>query len=245
MVNGLYTASLGMMHLLRKQEINANNLANANTTGFKTAELLTRTEVTIDRNDELKLHQDEDQYLDEVHTSFDQGPLIQTDNNLDLAISGKGFFLIDTPQGKFYTRNGSFAVNSDNELVTFNGHKVLADNGDSIIVQSHDFSVASDGGLHANSKKIGQLGVFNFPDANKLLSQGDGLYANPDLVNNQPMPDDTAKVQQGYLEASNVDTVNSMIRMITYYRNYEADQKVVHAIDETIEKAVNQIGVVG
>jgi len=131
MVNGLYTSAGSMMHLLKKQEVTSNNLANINTTGFKMAKLLTRTSVKIDRNDEAKLHQDEDQKLNEVNTSFAPGPLVQTGNNLDMAITSDGFFQIG--HIFFPTTVVAISIHQEKELsreflrMTMNHYQVIED----------------------------------------------------------------------------------------------------------------------
>ncbi len=243
MVNGLYTAAASMINLQKKQDIASHNLSNMNTTGFKLSKLITKTEVTIKRNDEAKLHQDEEQSLNEVVRDFSGGALVQTDNDLDLALSDSGFFKIMTPDGVRYTRNGAFSLNSLGELVTLNGHPVLQDNDDTVHLENNEkLTVASDGGLFVQGAKIGQIGVVNFETNKPLLSEGKGYYNNTDPVNNPARVTHEASLKQGYLEGSNVDVIRTMVEMISQFRNYEASQKTMHAIDETVQKAVNEIG---
>ncbi len=242
MVNGLYTASLGMTNIIKKQDVVANNLANANTTGFKTAMALSHAEVENARNDLRQLHHDEHQRMDEVATSFMQGPLVQTGNNMDLALSGNGFFTIETPAGERYTRNGGFALNTSDELVTLNGFRVLDDGGSPIQAAGKNIHFSEDGGVLVDGERVAKLGVVEFSNRASLQAQGDSLFANGDPAFNYPMPSAQAGLKQGFLEGSNVDVVSSMVQMIAYHRNYEADSKMVRAIDDTLAKAVNEVG---
>lgn len=245
MVNGLYTAAAGMMHLQKKQDVESNNLANANSTGFKLARLMTKTSISIQRNEEGKLHQDEDQNLDEVRIAFEQGPMVQTDNDLDIAIMGEGFFALDTENGYRYTRKGSLALNALGELVTLSGDPVLSDNGDRIIVEQGKFTVMEDGGIFIDGEKRSQIGIFKFKEGKLLIPGGGGCYKNLDNNANPAQPVENPKIQQGYLEGSNVNIIDSMVRIIAQFRNYEASQKSLHAIDDTLKKAVTEVGRVG
>lgn len=242
MVNGLYTASRGMMNILAKQDVMANNLANANTTGFKISQLATRSEVKINRNDERLLHQAEKQTLNEEYTQFTQGSFLQTEHSLDAAIAGPGFFNVQTPDGTAYTRNGSFTLNLDKQLITLDGRRLLDDNGQPITVDGQSVAIQSDGGLFVDGEQVGKLGISEFKDNRQLIGKGDGLYRNLDPVQNAPQPATKSELKQGFLESSNVDTVGAMVAMIALHRNYEADQKVVTSIDQTLNKAVNDVG---
>jgi flagellar basal-body rod protein FlgF len=242
MVNGLYTATRGMVNILAKQDMLANNLANANTSGFKISQLATRSTVTVDRNDEYKLHQSEKQNLNEEYTQFTQGPLVQTDHSLDAALSGDGFFQVQTPEGTAYTRNGSFSINADKQLVTLNGRKVLDDGGEPLTLEGNNVAIQSDGGVFLDGQQVGKLAISEFTDTRQLIARGDGLYRNGDPTKNQVKPATSTEIRQGFLEASNVDTVSAMVSMIVYQRNFEADQKVIQSIDQTLNKAVNDVG---
>ncbi len=242
MVNGLYTAALGMTNLVHKQDVVSNNLANANTTGFKTAMALTHAEVRNARNDLHELHHDENQRMDEVATAFTQGPLVQTGNKMDVALSGNGFFTIQTPAGDRYTRNGGFALNTEDEIVTLGGHRVLDDMGAPIRAIGKDIHFLDDGGVVVDGNKLATLGVVEFADRSFLRSQGESMFVNLQPGINFPLQAAQTELKQGFLEGSNVDVVSSMVQMISYQRNFEADSKAVRAIDETLGKAVNEVG---
>ena len=234
-----------MMLIMKKQDMQSNNLANANTTGFKQSRLLTRTEIDIDRNDEWKLHQDEFQRISERHVSHQQGPLIQTGNPLDLAISGEGFFLVETPRGNLYTRGGSFTQDSEGRIVTLQGYPLLTDKGAYIKALNERVSFEGDGTIWIEGVKSGRLSLNAFDDMRQIHPAGDNLFVNLDPVENFPRKPREMELRAGYLEGSNVNTIDSMVRMIAEYRNYESNQKSIHAIDDTIRKAVNEVGRVG
>jgi flagellar basal-body rod protein FlgF len=242
MVNGLYTASRGMTNILAKQDVLANNLANANTTGFKISQLATRSDVSIGRNDQRQLHQSEKQTLNEQYTQFSQGSLVSTEHSLDIALSGEGFLNVQTPEGTAYTRNGSLTINTDKQLVTLNGRKVLDDGGQPISIEGNTVAIQSDGSIFVDGHQVSRLGISEFADKKQLLARGDGAYRNMDPAANPPKKAVETEVRQGFLEASNVDTVGAMIAMIAISRNYEADQRVIHSIDQTLGQAVNDVG---
>lgn len=243
MVNGLYTATRGMQNILAKQDAHAQNLANANTTGFKLTRLVNQTQVAIGRNDKTQLHQDENQTIAGRFTSFMQGPMVKTGNDLDFALSSPGFFAVESEDGTRYTRNGGFSMNANGELVTLTGNRVLDDGGSPIQLRGQgSVQIMDDGGLFREGKPIARIGVTEFLDNNKLIPEAEGLFANPDPAANPTTPAGQVGIKQGFLEGSNVDPIHTMVSMVAEFRNYEADQKAVQAIDSTLGKAVNEVG---
>jgi flagellar basal-body rod protein FlgF len=242
MVNGLYTASRAMTHIVSKQDINAQNMANTNTNGFKMARLVNTAEVSIGRNDDGELKQKENQELSEVYTSFQQGPMVRTGNNFDLALANPGFFTVEDDNGTRYTRNGGFSLNASSELVTLAGKRVLDDGGQPIVVKGDDVRFMEDGGVYVDGSKQCTLGLADFADTKKLKYGADGLFTNIDPDNNPPMPPKTVGIRDGFLEGSNTDPVAAMVNMIADFRSYESDQKAMKAIDDTLGQAVNQVG---
>lgn len=242
MVNGLYTASRAMTHILSKQDVHAQNMANTNTNGFKMARLVNTAEVTVGRNDDGELRQKENQQLSEVFTSFEQGPMVRTDNKFDLALSGAGFFAIEGEDGTRYTRNGGLSLNSFSELVTLSGKRVLDDGGGPIVMKGDDVRFSEDGGVYVDGNKICTLGVVDFANTKKLQYGADGLFHNTDPENNPPIAPKSIGVGSGFLEGSNANPISTMVGMIADFRSYEADQKVMKAMDDTLGQAVNQVG---
>lgn len=243
MVNGLYTSSRAMTNILSKQDIHAQNIANASTNGFKMARLVNSAEVMVRRNDEGELREKEYQQVSEIMTSFAQGPMVNTGNEFDLALTAPGFFSVEARDGVRYTRNGGFSLNSYGELVTLSGKRVLDDGGAPLVIKDGgDVRFMEDGSVYVDGKRAGRLGIVDFADPKKLRYGQDGCFGNPDPAGNPPIAPETVGVKSGFLEGSNADPINTMVNMIADYRNYEAAQKAMHAVDETVGKAVNEVG---
>lgn len=244
MVNGLYTSSVSMQLLQSKMDNTSNNLANANTTGFKKSLMATEANITIGRNDEYKLHQDEIQKMSVNHVNHEQGPLITTDDPFDLAIEGDGLFELETPTGKKYSRNGAFSVNTQGELVNLNGHPVLSDSGDKINVNGSQFAVSNDGVVTVDGLRQGKISVIQPNEMQDMERIGAALFQ---LKPGVKPPDEQAsgRISQGMLEGSNVNVVDSMVKMITIQAQYDSNSKAIQSIDETLTKAVNDVGRVG
>lgn len=243
MVNGLYTASRGMTNILAKQDVHTQNLANANTSGFKLFRLVNQAEVAIGRNDRNQLHQDENQAVSDRIVSFTQGPMLKTGNDLDFALTERGFFTIEGEGGAAYTRNGSFSMNSYGELVTLTGRRVLDDTGAPIQLRGEgSVRIMEDGGLFREGRMVARLGIVDFDTPKDLVPGADGLYTNPFPERNPPRPVASGGIRQGFVEGSNVDPIQTMVNMVAEFRNYEANQKTMQAIDSTLGKAVNEVG---
>lgn len=243
MVNGLYTASQSMTNILSKQDAHAQNLANATSTGFKLSRVVNQTQVAIGRNDLNQLHQDENQKISGRYVSFAQGPMIKTGNDLDFALSGAGFFMVQGENGVKYTRNGSFSLNSEGELVTLSGRHVLDGDGSPIQLRGEgSVQIMEDGGLFREGRLSARVAVVEFKDNNQLIPGAEGLFTNADPEGNPPATPALVGVKQGFVEGSNVDPISTMVNMIAEYRNYEADQRAIQAIDSTLGKAVNDVG---
>lgn len=243
MVNGLYTASRAMTNILAKQDIHAQNIANASTNGFKMARLVNSSEVTVERNDQGELREKEYQKPSEVVTSFAQGPMVNTGNEFDLALTSPGFFMVEAENGVRYTRNGGFSLNSYGELVTLSGKRVLDEGGQPLVMKDGgDVRFMDDGSVNVDGQRVGKLGIVEFADTKKLRYGEDGCFGNSDPQGNPPVASANSGIKSGFLEGSNADPITTMVNMIADYRNYEAAQRVVHAVDETLGKAVNEVG---
>lgn len=247
MVNGLYTSGTAMMLSLRKQEITTNNMANAQTDGFKISRLVTHDTVKTGRDVDDYMRQRELQRADEVHVDWSSGPLIQTGNATDVALRGDGFLAVSTPDGERYMRTGSLKTTSDGQLVDPTGSPVLDQAGQTIHLPGTKTTIGADGQVSSDGKPVAKLKIVDFPKPYTLKQEGGGHWvpfaANPGDPVPAPTPakDDT-RVESGSLEGPNVNTVAEMIQMIAQFRNYEADSKVLHAVDSTLDHAVNQVG---
>ncbi|MFP4198003.1 MAG: flagellar basal-body rod protein FlgF [Halanaerobium sp.] len=248
MIRGLYTAASSMDVLEKKTNIRSNNLANVNTNGFKKSEGITRSfpEMLLSRIEAGKADQEIGElstgaFMEQSFKDMSQGDFKRTDNALDFAVEGEGFFVIETEAGERYSRDGNFTINADSELVTQNGNPVLDTEGERIqLIPDQDFSVGADGQITFNNGLQGaQIDLVNFDDQGDLMQEGDNLYAAQEGA--EPAASE-AGIAQGYLEGSNVKIVDEMSKMIKTTRHYESNQKVISGIDETLNKVINEVG---
>jgi flagellar basal-body rod protein FlgF len=214
--------------LTRELEAVANNVANLNTTGFKAdATVFEEFLMTGARDNDFKLADRRVSFVRDRATWHDltQGPVQQTGNPLDVAIEGNAFFVVQTPRGERYTRNGAFQINAGGELVTAEGHRVIGEGGP-IQFQSTDNSVAigPDGSIRvregANAtvdSARGKLRLVAFDQPRRLQKDGGGFSAPAGVA---PQPAVNASVTQGAIEKSNVRAVVEMTRMIEITRTY-------------------------
>jgi len=201
----------------------ANNLANANTTGFK------KDILSFDHL--LNIHQ---------KVNLAQGNIRHTGNAVDLALSGEGFFKVSTQDGIRYTRNGKFYVNAEGQLVTPSGHPVLGEGG-LISIEGTDVVVDDIGKVSVDGEAVDTLAVVSFGEPELLQKQGDSYYVYNGDEGEGPRPEETS-VKQGYLEESNVMVTQEMIKMIETLRHFESYQKVLQTFDETDAKVINEVG---
>lgn len=254
MIRGLYGATSAMMAAMVKQDVIANNLANVNTTGFKADMAVFKAlenqhlSRLNDRPDGLSmLPQDWPVPIgqmgmgaksDGVYVDYTDGTFRETQNPLDVALVGEGFFAVDTGRGIRYTRDGAFTLNDGGELVTSQGHKVLGSNGP-IVLADADISINERGEILAGGAYVDQIQVVSFDKPFPLTKIGANLYQAPD---DAPVIASDALVKQGGIETSNVSSVEEMVHMIATMRAYEAAAKALQGEDELLGKAVNDVG---
>jgi len=211
-----------------KLENIANHLANATTTGFK-ADILSFDE-------ELQVHSTVD---------FTQGDFRETGNVLDLALSGDGFFKIQTEQGMRYTRNGNFSLNRDKILVTENGDPVMGVNGPISIqgsnTQINDVQINEKGEVFVDLDRVGKLNIVTFPSKENLIKEGESLFKYTGEATDETGAE-TALVKQGSLEMPNTILVIEMTKMVETMRTYESYMKIIQTFDEVDSKLVNELG---
>lgn len=235
------------MLTMRKQEITSNNMANAQTTGFKLSHLTTHATVESRRDVDDYMRQREEQRADEVHTDWQPGPLVSTGNPLDVAVRGDGFLAISTPAGERYLRSASMKLTEDGTLVDPTGSAVLDQAGNSIRVHGLHNSISGDGRVLSDGDEVGRLRIVDFPKPYLLRQEGAGRFVPFAASANDPIPtpidvSENTTLEQGFLEGPNVNVVAEMVRMISQFRNYEADSKVMHAVESTLDRAINQVG---
>jgi len=223
MENISYIGLSQQMALHQQMDVIANNIANMNTPGFKSQNILFREYVnkTQDSGEKISQVQDFGTYRDLV-----QGTLTQTSNKLDLAIQGDGFFGVQTANGTRYTRDGSFSLNNKSQIVTKSGYLVLDDNNNPITVQPGvtQISITAKGEISSEKGAIGKLKLAMFNNPQMLIPIGDDLF---DAQNAQENPVDKPHIEQGMLENSNVQPVLEMNKMIEIQRMYQAAQNML------------------
>lgn len=183
--------------------------------------------------------------IGENYTDFSAGALQVTNNEFDLALEGEGFFAIQFTNkagetSTKYTRDGSFTVNNEGNLVTEDGDFVLGTDGNPItLALSQPVSINTDGTVYQNDEQVGQLQIIDFENYDFLEKYGENLMQTVEGAQEQPA---AAQVRQGALEASNVQPVNEMVNMIAIQRAYDTNQKVITTMDDILDKTVNQVG---
>jgi flagellar basal-body rod protein FlgG len=176
--------------------------------------------------------------ISQIVTSFQQGDLQTTESYTDFAILGKGFFEVDTPDGVRYTRSGSFLINSEGELVTTEGNKIVGADGP-IVLESDDFSVNKFGEISVNGVIVDKFKIVNPANSQDMKKSGQSLYR---LVRPSEDIPFEGSILQGSVEESNTSSINEMIEMLQLYRNYETNQKIISSYDSTMEKLLTDLG---
>lgn len=240
MDRGLYIAASGMLAEQTRQDQIANDLANSSTPGYKAdrsmqasfGSMLLENTASGQAIGTLGLGAQ----ITSTYTDLTPAPLKETDEPLDLALDGQGFFAVQTPAGTRYTRDGQLVVDGGGQLATATGYPVLDANGRTIAVGGSDgLEIDTGGAVSRNGRVLGTLAVVSLTTP---LKQGDTLFAGTP----GPRPAGTA-VRQGFLEGSGVDPTKAMVDMITSLRTYESDQKAISSIDETLQKGIQAGGV--
>lgn len=267
MLRGFYTAASGMLTQQRRQEALANNLANQNTPGFKADQPVMQAfpEMLMQRMEAYKspirkhgkfmqretigtLHTGA--VLQEMIPNHQQGDLRETGVLTDLALvyerdpddDSNLFFTVQNNDGELrLTRNGNFTIDGEGFLVTTQGYYILDIDGNPIQTNDYNFQVTSEGMIQAGEETF-FLGIAYVEDVHVLEAEGNDLF-NGEI---QPLPEEVSySVHQGHLERSNVNLIQTMTQMMESYRQFELNQRVLRAYDESMDKAVNEIGRIG
>ncbi len=222
----------------RRLDIAANNLANADTPGFR-KQGITFEEYMLKQQDGTG----RTAKGEVIWQDMSMGSVHFTKNQWDFAINGKGFFAVQTPAGIRYTRAGNFMLDGQSRLITQDGYLVLG-NGAPIVLEDTTgkyVTVSPDGHFFVDETDAGKLDVVTFEAPEKLERMGRNYYkATP--AAGAPTPVDTVNIAQGYLELSNVNTLEDMINLIDLHRAYELQQKTLQAVDHLDDRAVNSVG---
>lgn len=243
MDNTLYVGLSRQMVLKREMDIIANNIANADTTGFKFESLMTKEVPGPPAFTQGGPRPIKFVGADGVARDFTQGGLRRTDSPLDLAIEGNGFFKVNTKAGERYTRDGRFRTDDTGRITTQAGD-VLADEGGGEITiditKPGEISISPDGVVSQGSERVGKVGVFQFASLSALEKTGDNLYQNASNQAATAAPD--AKIRQGMLESSNVNPIAQITRMIEVNRAYEQVSQMISAEADLSRNSIARLG---
>ena len=252
MVKGLYTAYSGLTVQQKRLDVVSNNLANATTTGYKKEGLTTQSFKDVYG---IKVKDETVGYINqnigtlnlgakvgESFRSWDQGSFQNTGNTFDFALSGSGLFSISFTNkagetSTLYTRDGSFQMNREGYLVTKDGDYVLGESGPiQLPTDFESLTVEESGEIYADGQYVDRFALVDFENYDYVEAYGENLYR---AVDGATQTEATAKVNQGYLEASNINVVTEMVDMISIARDFESNQKIMNTIDEMLGKMVS------
>ncbi len=223
MINGFYSSAAGMLGLLEQQDAISNNLANADTTGFKKTHI-GFSAFSKDLSRATGASQRPGPVIPVPYSAQDtsQGVINDTSDPTNLAIDGPGFFVVNSKDGRMLTRGGNFTRDDMGRLVTRDGGVVMGQDGP-IRLPGSDWTIDSDGSVRVNGRMVDRLMLSGETDKNT------GQLA-------------TGRVVQGRIEGSNVSVVREMVSMLTALRAYEANQKSIQSIDQTLDKVISLPG---
>ncbi len=223
--------------LLKELQITANNIANVSTTGYRAEGVVFAEMIEATKSEDGSMSMTDARVR---FTSELPGSVASTGGTFDLAIQGTGFFQVETPNGVRLTRNGAFTPNAENELVTFDGFRVLDSGGGPIFVppDSTNIAISSDGTVSNAEGPISQIGVVAPDDPSELVREDGVFFNSPNGAEQVENP----FVLQGHIEGSNVDPVAEIAKLIEVQRAYEAGQKFLEREDERIRGVVRALG---
>lgn len=224
MIRGMYAAGSALDALNVQQDVVTHNIAHVNHAGFKRK--VTAFEPWLRNNALLGT-------VATVHNDFQNGIPVVTENPLDVHINNDGFFVVSGPNGPLYTRNGTFQVNSQGQVVTMEGLALNGTDGPlTVPPETSSITVMDDGVVLADNNEVGQIQTVQFADTKRLNRVGDSLFRAPNGVVPQNIDPD---VTQGVREQANTDVIGEMALMISTMRHYEASQRALRSLSDVIE----------
>ncbi len=244
MNNGIYTAYSGLRAQVDALDLVANNLANANTTGFKEEiayfyALDPRAEDSTSSNDLSGTINRSVGVRGALNAT--EGSITQTHRDLDIAIDGNGLLAVQTPRGVRYTRNGNLKLNEKGLLCASEGSPILGSKGKPIALGTGRIQIGEDGSVLLNDQKVDSMKVVTFNDLKNLVREGNSLFLIPEGKDQEKISN--AKVKSGYLEQSNVNPVSSIVRMVEILRQFESIQKTINLVmNEINTKSIEKLG---
>ncbi len=218
---------------IRRNEVTANNLANLDNIGFKRDLLFA---------DVFGENPEADPFV-RLQTDLSPGHFEETNNALDFAIAGNGFFTIETPRGVAYSRDGHFSLGQDGALINSDGWPVLGQRGRIYLPREHDpksgLLVTASGELYAAGEYLDTLQVVDFENPDQLAKENGNLFR---LEEGEAQLAVDYNIKQGFVEKSNVDPVGEMVELIEIQRQFESLQRIVKTLDQTLKLAAEQVG---
>ena len=233
----LHVATASQKNLQQQLTIVANNIANSGTAGFRAEVVDFKSLVSKTDGDGVHFPK-----VADLYPSIEQGALSKTENPLDIAISGEGWFAINTPAGTAYTRDGRFMINNFGELQTLEGHQVLDAGGAPIQVGNNTSSpeIQQDGRILINGRLVGNLGIYQ-------LEPGDfdSRFSNSAFLSKVPgVPAEVGNsitLNQGFIENSNVSAIHELSNLITISKRYSSISSLIGRVDEALSRSVREL----
>lgn len=230
MHKGIYIALSGALMKQRELDVLSDNIANADTPGYRSGSLSFRDYLlNKDRDDSRTMT-----YLNSMTVQFVPGSFLKTGNSLDIAIEGRGFLSLE---GGLYTRRGDMKRTEEGYIVTSSGKKVMGNNGP-LRIPEGKVEIKEDGSIYVDGNPFDRLRIVEFDDTSILRRTGEGLFAT---VNNASGKPSLSRILQGYVEGSNVEIVREMIKLINALREFETFQKAIQTLDEAAGKINNEL----
>jgi flagellar basal-body rod protein FlgG len=250
MNRAVYTVTSGGIAALARLEAVAQNLANANTAGYKAERLLFRVRELARPPGGVDAGVPLDPVLDRTAAQvvevasvrdFSQGPVRTSGNPLDVAITGQGFFAVATARGERYTRQGTFTRDGEGYLVTQHGERVQGEAGD-IRLGTGDVVIGQDGSIAVDGATVGRLKLVGFGDEPALVPEGAALFAPAPGAAPEPLDATAVRLEPGAVEAANVDAVASMVELVDVARGFESYMHAMQRLDEVAQRSINDVG---
>ncbi len=241
MDNTLLVSLSHQLAAIRSMDVIANNLANVSTPAFKRENVKFEELVAQVRGAEGESGPQAVSFVQDkgVIRNLGEGRLERTNNTFDLALNGQGFFVVQTPKGNQYTRNGHFTLDASGQIVTETGEPVQGDGGPiAITANDGDIHIAADGTVSGKNGTIGKLQVVDFANERTMLKEGASLYSTTQT----PNPAVGTTISQGMLESSNVEPVAEMTHMIEIMRAYQATASLAQQQETLLNQAIDKLG---
>ncbi|MCA8906826.1 MAG: flagellar basal-body rod protein FlgF [Rhodospirillaceae bacterium] len=241
MENAIFVGLSRQMVLQRQMDAVANNIANMNTAGYRSQQMLFETYLAdVDdpgpgQGHEMSMVIDQAMVAD-----LRPGPLVETGNEFDLALMGDGFLRVQTPSGPRYTRSGHLSLDGQRQLVNTSGLPLLTADGGTITIPAgtERITITEDGTVSADNAQVGRIDIVEFDEPHRLEPLGASLF----VTNEAPRPAEATTVMQGAIESSNVEPIVEMTQMIAIARAYETTQQILQNEHERQQSAIRRLG---